>query len=36
MLEAIDIAGVFLFLACADSAALTGQSIVASHGEVMH
>ena len=36
MLEPIDIAGVFLFLACADSAALTGQSIVASHGEVMH
>jgi 3-hydroxybutyrate dehydrogenase len=36
MLEPADIAGVFLFLAGADSAALTGQSIVASHGEVMH
>jgi NAD(P)-dependent dehydrogenase (short-subunit alcohol dehydrogenase family) len=35
MLAAADIAGVFLFLACADSAALTGQSIAASHGEVM-
>jgi NAD(P)-dependent dehydrogenase (short-subunit alcohol dehydrogenase family) len=35
MLEPADIAGVFLFLACADSAAITGQSIAASHGEVM-
>ncbi len=35
MLEPADIAGVFLFLACADSGPLTGQSIVASHGEVM-
>jgi NAD(P)-dependent dehydrogenase (short-subunit alcohol dehydrogenase family) len=35
MLEPADIAGVFLFLACADSGSLTGQSIVASHGEVM-
>jgi len=36
MLDAADIAGVYLFLASADSAALTGQSISASHGEVMH
>ena len=35
MLEPKDIAGVFLFLASADSTALTGQSLVASHGEVM-
>ena len=35
MLEPQDIAGVFLFLACADSAALTGQSLIASRGEVM-
>jgi len=36
MLAAADVAAVYLFLASADSAALTGQSIVASHGEVMH
>jgi NAD(P)-dependent dehydrogenase (short-subunit alcohol dehydrogenase family) len=36
MLEPADIAGVFLFLASADAASLTGQSIVASRGEVMH
>ena len=36
LLEPEDIAGVFLFLASADSAALTGQSLVASRGEVMH
>jgi NAD(P)-dependent dehydrogenase (short-subunit alcohol dehydrogenase family) len=36
MLEPAELAGVFLFLASADSAALTGQSIVVSHGEVMH
>lgn len=35
MLEAADIAGVFLFLACADAGSITGQSIAASHGEVM-
>lgn len=35
MLEPADMAGVFLFLACADSGPLTGQSIAASHGEVM-
>jgi 3-hydroxybutyrate dehydrogenase len=35
MLEAVDIAGVFLFLASDDAASLTGQSISASHGEVM-
>ncbi len=35
MLTGADIAGVFLFLACAESACLTGQSISASHGEVM-
>lgn len=36
MLTPDDIAGVYLFLACADAAPLTGQSIVVSHGEVMH
>ena len=36
LLELADIAGVYLFLASADSAALTGQSLVASRGEVMH
>lgn len=36
MLEPSDIAGVFLFLASADAASHTGQSIVASRGEVMH
>jgi len=35
MLEPADIAGVYLFLASADARALTGQSLVASHGEVM-
>jgi NAD(P)-dependent dehydrogenase (short-subunit alcohol dehydrogenase family) len=35
MLEPADIASVFLFLASADSSSLTGQSISASHGEVM-
>lgn len=34
-LEPSDIAGVYLFLASADARALTGQSLVASHGEVM-
>ena len=36
MLEASDIAGVFLFLASHDARSLTGQSISASHGEVMN
>jgi NAD(P)-dependent dehydrogenase (short-subunit alcohol dehydrogenase family) len=36
MLTPDDIAGVYLFLACADAAPLTGQSIVVSHGEVMN
>jgi 3-hydroxybutyrate dehydrogenase len=35
MLTPPDIAGVFLFLASADAAPLTGQALVASHGEVM-
>ena len=35
MLNASDIAGVYLFLASSDARALTGQSLVASHGEVM-
>jgi len=35
MLTPDDIAGVYLFLASADAAPLTGQSIVVSHGEVM-
>lgn len=35
MLEAADIVGVFLFLASDSAASLTGQSISASHGEVM-
>ncbi len=34
-LEPADIAGVYLFLASADARSLTGQSLVASHGEVM-
>ena len=34
-LEPSDIAGVYLFLASEDARALTGQSLVASHGEVM-
>jgi NAD(P)-dependent dehydrogenase (short-subunit alcohol dehydrogenase family) len=36
MLTPEDIAGVYLFLACADASPLTGQSIVVSHGEVMN
>jgi 3-hydroxybutyrate dehydrogenase len=36
MLDASDIAGVYLFLASSDARALTGQSLVASNGEVMH
>jgi NAD(P)-dependent dehydrogenase (short-subunit alcohol dehydrogenase family) len=35
MLAPEDIAGVYLFLASSDAAPLTGQSLVASHGEVM-
>ena len=35
MLTPADIAGVYLFLASSDAASLTGQSLVASHGEVM-
>ena len=35
MLEAADIAGVYLFLASDSATSLTGQSISASHGEVM-
>lgn len=35
MLAPADIAGVFLFLASADARAITGQSLVASNGEVM-
>ncbi len=35
MLAPADIAGVYLFLASSDARALTGQSIVASNGEVM-
>lgn len=36
LLEPGDLAGLFLFLASADAAPLTGQAISASHGEVMH
>jgi 3-hydroxybutyrate dehydrogenase len=36
LLEPADIAGVYLFLASRDSAALTGQALVASRGDVMH
>ncbi|MES2946259.1 MAG: SDR family oxidoreductase [Pseudomonadota bacterium] len=36
MLDASDIAGVYLFLASSDASALTGQSLVASNGEVMN
>jgi NAD(P)-dependent dehydrogenase (short-subunit alcohol dehydrogenase family) len=36
MLTPDDIAGLYLFLACADASPLTGQSIVVSHGEVMN
>ncbi|BCO28813.1 oxidoreductase UcpA [Rhodoferax lithotrophicus] len=35
MLSPADIAGVYLFLASSDASSLTGQSLVASHGEVM-
>jgi len=35
LLEADDVAGAFLFLACDDARAITGQSIVVSHGQVM-
>jgi len=35
MLTPADIAGVFLFLASSESLSLTGQCLVASHGEVM-
>jgi NAD(P)-dependent dehydrogenase (short-subunit alcohol dehydrogenase family) len=35
MLAPADIAGVYLFLASADAAPLTGQALVASNGEVM-
>ncbi len=35
-LEPRDIAGVYLFLASEDARAITGQSLVASHGEMMH
>ena len=35
MLSPADIAGIYLFLASSDARALTGQSIVASNGEVM-
>ena len=34
-LEPADIAGVYLFLASEDARSLTGQSLIASHGEVM-
>ena len=36
LLEPADIAGIYLFLASSDARAITGQVIVASHGEVMH
>lgn len=35
-LEPADIAGVYLFLACDDARSITGQSLVASNGELMH
>jgi NAD(P)-dependent dehydrogenase (short-subunit alcohol dehydrogenase family) len=35
MLEPADVAGAFLFLASDDARAITGQSLVVSHGEVM-
>jgi len=35
MLNPTDIAGVFLFLASTEARSLTGQCLVASHGEVM-
>jgi NAD(P)-dependent dehydrogenase (short-subunit alcohol dehydrogenase family) len=35
LLEPADLAGAFLFLACDDAHAITGQSLVVSHGEVM-
>jgi NAD(P)-dependent dehydrogenase (short-subunit alcohol dehydrogenase family) len=36
LLEPEDIAGVYLFLASRDARSITGQSIVASNGAVMH
>ena len=36
MLDASDIAGVYLFLASSDARSLTGQSLLASNGEVMN
>jgi len=36
LLEPADIAGVYLFLASDDARAITGQSLVASNGELMH
>ena len=35
LLEADDVVGAFLYLACDDARAITGQSIVVSHGQVM-
>jgi len=35
MLAPADIAGIYLFLASADAAPLTGQTMVVSNGEVM-
>lgn len=35
LLEADDVTGAFLYLACDDARAITGQSIVVSHGQVM-
>jgi NAD(P)-dependent dehydrogenase (short-subunit alcohol dehydrogenase family) len=35
LLEADKVAGAFLFLACDDASAITGQSIIVSHGQVM-
>jgi len=35
LLEPDELAGAFLFLACDDARAITGQSLVVSHGEVM-
>ena len=36
LLEPEDIAGIYLFLASRDARSITGQAIVAGHGEVMH
>jgi 3-hydroxybutyrate dehydrogenase len=36
LLEPTDVTGPFLFLASQDARAITGQSLVVSHGEVMH